>query len=257
MTSGGPERPGGVRYEPNEKTAHRACRRPRPAARRALHRRSRADACHRGPRRGRCGILPDVGRLRRSSGQRHHLGVAGASGRADRRRLCPRHGHLGRLHRNLRRRRRPGRPGHARDPGGDLIPFPVPARVAIVAAAANPYAHRRRHGDHADPGHGDAHRLRHADTGAAGHARACRAALGPGHRAGHSRHRAQGDGRAAALGAGHRHRGRLRGCRLFRHLRGRPHRRRSLDRAAGRRSGRASISTSGRSSGACCRRSCS
>ena len=141
-------------------------------------------------------------------------------------------GHVGSVHRGVRRRARHGRAGDAGNPGGHLGAVSVRTRRGALPVAAHPDSDRGGDGDHADRGHGHAHRVRHAEGCAGERGAGGRADQRSGNRAGDHRAGAEGHRSAPPLGTRHRRGRRLGGRRTVRSLRRGIGGRRRVDRRA-------------------------
>ena len=113
-----------------------------------------------GPSRG-----GGMGGVRRAGRQRTLDDPAGPADGSGRRRLCPLHGHVRRLHRRVDGGRGHGRPAAARDARGGVGPGAVLLLRPPVVVPPAGHADGRRHGDHADRRQPVSDHHQHADGG--------------------------------------------------------------------------------------------
>ena len=157
-----------------------------------------------------------------AGGERHHDGVAGGAGRADRVGAHPDDGDVGGVHRGVRGSLGRGRGVDHGELGGDIVAVPVPAGGASFVAAADIHAGGFGHGNHANRGYSHAHRVRHHEAGPGRGVRERGAAGCGGYAGGGNGTGVAGASGLAAVVAGHRHRGGLRRRCALRAVRHRP-----------------------------------
>ena len=181
----------------------------------------------RGDARGRSdGRLPDLGGLCRGGGLRRDHGAAGAPLPAYRLRPRARHEQRGGLHLAVRGGDPARRSGAARDPRGRLRAAAVRAVGANRALQADSHSDRFGNRAHARARHGHAGRLRNAHDRAKRRPGGGRNVKRRRHCPRHRRHRAQGHGSNATVGARHRSGRGHAGRGVVRALRHRSHSRR-------------------------------